>query len=437
MTRIFRPFLTLLVLCFFLGVGGGAAYSEKGELAKVVAEGTTTVDGNEAVNVVAPKPKAPTPVPVLTNPYMDYPNMCETFTVFEGTIDKRTHRAKVRFKRNRFNRKRSERYRSRDLVRLVAKEMGASEALLQMIAHHESTWNPEAIHILNPDLEANQKAWEKYSYHPSDEKALELQLSTTSKQDPVYYDRKRKLSQMRLYKGNPFWGAKLAYDYVMPEETFEGGEVKPEERLKEWRNVWGYGYGLYGMNGILFTHMWDKEAPPWILCGDEGIVATVVAVWSLRKAQRECDNLSAKDPEKYGTEGGTYEAVIFRFARGKCPTKKSKRLGKAWRKLMAEYKPHEKNGKTVGIDFTARAELGEKKFPRWKTHMYGGKRRTTYLKDEKGEFVRNGFGGKVRVPTPRDEIVAHMRAKAEKRNLLRETPLVRKDPATKPEIALR
>ena len=261
-------------------------------------------------------------------------------------------------------------------------------------------------------------------------------MAKTSKQDASYYGMKRKLSHMRLYKGNPFWGAKLGYDYVIPEETFSGGETKPEEREKQWRNVWGYGYGLYGMNGILFTHIWDKEAPPWILCGEEGIVSTVIAVWSLRKAQRECDNLSAKDPEKYGTEGGTYETVIYRFARGKCPTLKSKRLGKAWRKLMAEYSPHQKNGKQVGIDFTARAVLGEK-WPRWQTHMRGGIRRTTYLKDEKGELVRNGLGSKIRVATPRDEIVAHMREKAQKRGLLRPTPLVRKDPESKPEIALR
>ena len=351
------------------------------------------------------------------NPWHNYPNVCETFNVVQGTKLVKTKNGKtypLHYKRNRYNRKKSDTYRTRDLIKMVVGEMGGdkeAQRIVAMIALHESSWNPEAVHVLNPDREANKIAWQKHSYSKNKELAIVARKEKTSAKSKEFWHYKAVLADIRLYKGNPHWNDQLEYTYTIPARE-DRGESFPESSWKEHRSVWAFGYGLYGMNAVLFTHLWDRQAPPWILCGDEGIEATVMAVWALRNAQAECENLTGQDAEKYGTDGGNARGVVRRFARGRCGNQK---LGKAWQRLMADMD---------GIDWGTRPDFGNK-FGQYERHRRGGKWRWT--KDEKGK----------RVPGDREAILAHIRAKAEKKGLLREVPLKRKKGSSAPVIVAR
>lgn len=376
--------------------------------------------------------------------WKEYPNVCETFTVIEGDTRVKNRDGKlvypVRYKRNRFKRTRRDQRRTRKLIRMVAREMGADAAgqyLVDMMAHHESSWNAEAIHILNPDLSANLEAWERHSYDPGREAEILEELERTSAKTKKFWKLKAKLADLRMYKGNPFWNVQLEYTHKVPERTLHGETTEAFE-VTESRSVWAYGYGLYGMNAVLFTHVFDSEAPPWILCGDEGIVATVTAIWALREHQSDCAYLTDKNPEKYGPDGGNARGILRRFARGHCS---DSRLGKAWRHLMAldDYDRH--------IDWDEAPDLGDK-FPKYEMYKRNRKWRYRYATEkdpETGEtktdpetgkpiYKRDGFGRRIKIPTDRQEILAHMRKKAEEEGLLRSEPLERKKPAHKPVI---
>lgn len=362
-------------------------------------------------------------------------SVCETFVVIEGDTRIKNKHGKwvypVRYKRNRYKRTRKDLRRTQKLIRLVAKEMGADESgqyLVDMIARHESSWNPEAIHILNRDLTANLEAWEKHSYNPELEHALLQELEQVNAKQKRYWEIKAKLADLRLYKDNPFWNTQMEFLHKIPERTLHG-ETTPPIEFKEKRSVWSYGYGLYGMNAVLFTYVWDRNAPPWVLCDNEGIIATITAIWTLREHQKTCSYLSKQNPEKYGTDGGSARGVVHRFARGHCS---DKRLGKVWQKLMAQYAEH--------VDWDVEPYLGDK-FPRYKMKRKNGKWVYDYAKerdtltgeikrDEKGRpiYKRDSQGRKVKQPTDREEILAHMLEKAEKAGLLRTKPLEHKNP---------
>jgi hypothetical protein len=371
--------------------------------------------------------------PAAPSKWAAYPNVCETFTVIEGSERVRNRDGKlvypVRYKRNRYDRKRSDQRRTRELIRLVAREMGADEAgqyLVDMIAHHESSWNPEALHILNRDREANLAAWERHSYDRGREIQLEKKLEEADARTREYWRIRAQLADLRLYKGNSFWDARLKYERKIPERTLHGETTEAME-VEEERSVWAYGYGLYGMNSVLFVHVWDREAPPWILCGDEGIVATVTAIWALREHQEECGYLTDKDEEKHGTDGGNARGVIRRFARGHCG---DGRLGPVWRRLMKEYGDH--------VDWDSVPDLGHK-FTRYEMYRRNGKWVYRYEKEidpetGKERYKRNERGQKIKVPADREAILAHMREKAAKAGLLREEPLERKQPDTEPVV---
>jgi len=411
------------LLTFLMIVGGASALTPNGE------EGTQSVTGstvetaedmtessskivNEASSTVLPQKRSS--APVATNPWHNYPNVCETFTVLEGEKLVKTKKGKkypVRYRRNRYNRKRSDQRRTRDLIKLVVKEMGGdddAQRIVSMIAMHESSWNPEAIHILNGDLEANSDAWARHNYSRSEELQIESTMAQTSAKSKKFWSLKAQLSDIRLYKGNPHWNDQLEYTYRVPEREHRG-EVIPGSEWQDHHSVWSFGYGLFGMNAVLFTHLWDREAPPWILCGDEGIEATVAAVWALRNAQSECDNLAKQNPKRWGSEGGTAYGIVRRFARGQCS---DKRLGPVWRKLMADLDT---------VDWSSRPDFGEK-FGRYERHMRGGKWRWTRDKNRK------------RVKADREAILAHMLKKAEEKGLLRENPLERKNPDSEPVV---
>jgi hypothetical protein len=349
--------------------------------------------------------------PKNTNPWADYPNRCETFTVYQGKYNRKTKRHSLHYRRNRFERSRKDRDRTRSLIRMVAREMGAEPELLLAIAHHESSWNPEAIHILNRDQEANRQAWEKFSYSERRENDLREQLRQTNATNADYWHLRRALSKVQIYKGNPYWNTKLQYDYVVPERTLDDGSEAPEARITEWQSVWSYGYGLYGMNSILYTRILDSTAPPWVLCADEGIVATVTAIWALRAQQAECASLSQSNPVKYGTEGGSYKGVLRRFAKGQCGKGE---LGSSWLRVMEKH----------DIDWDASAQLGQR-FPQYEMVRKG--KRLRFAKDDEGEKIR----------TDPMEVIEHMKTRAEELDLLRPEPLKRKNPDTAPIVASR
>ena len=297
---------------------------------------------------------------------------------------------------------------------MVVEEMGGDEdaqRLVSMIAMHESSWNPEAIHILNPDLDANHKAWKRHTYLHSVEAGLEERLAKASAKRKEFWSIKARLHDIRLYEGNPHWNDELEFTYRIPEREFRG-ETLPASEWQDQRSVWAFGYGLYGMNAVLFTHLWDKEAPPWILCADEGIQATVAAVWALRRNQIECTDLSRQNSEKWGIEGGSARGIVRRFARGQCS---DKRLGPAWRKLMT---------KLDDVDWDGSPDFGDK-FTRHE--MYKRNKKWRFRKDENGKKIR----------ADREPILAHMRAKAEKKGLLRPAPLERKNGASEPVVVSR
>jgi len=435
MTRLFKPTLAIVALLFLVLLGNlGATVGGEIEtavtpnednksegLSETLVEIDSHAEASEANRTVIPRKTTPTPATIKRSPWQDYPNHCETFRVVESTRKVKNKHGEmvypIRYRRLRFKRSNKDTRRTAELVRMVAKEMGANTAgqhLVEMIAAHESSKNSEAIHILNRDLEANSDAWRKHSYHASTEAALERQLETLDARGKKFWGVKARLGDIRLYKGNPHWDDELEYTYRIPEREHRG-EKFPESEWQEQRSVWAFGYGLYGMNAVLYTHLWDRQAPPWVLCGDEGIIATITIVWALRNQQAECENLTAKDAERWGSDGGTARGVVRRFARGKCSDAK---LGPAWRKLMAT--AHYDNA----IDWDAKPSFGTK-FDRYETHMRGGKRR--YTKDEKGKRIRSD----------REAILAHMRAKAEAKGLLRPEPLERKYPDSEPKVRSR
>lgn len=455
-TRSLVPSLTLGVI--LLTAAMGLTSSPSGATSTSLVRGVPDVEEETEIEeetsseedevdeiAEAPEERA-TPVAVAQpgDAWKTYPNACETFTVIEGAArvrNKKTGKMEypIRFRRNRFNRKRGDQRRTRELIRLVAREMGADEAgqyLVDMIAHHESSWNPEAIHILNRDLDKNLEAWEHFSYDAGREMQLQQKLRTTSAKSKEFWKIKAELADLRMYKGNPFWNAQLEYVHKIPERTLHGETTEAME-FTERRSVWGYGYGLFGMNSVLYMHVFDKTAPPWVLCGDEGIVAVVTAIWALREQQSDCAYLTGKNPERWGTDGGNARGVVHRFASGHCGDGKFRG---AWRRLMtsSDYDAH--------IDWDKAPDFGHL-FPKYEMHRKRGKWVYTYetvkdpktgetKRDERGRPVyrRDDKGRKVRIPTDRQAILAHMREKAAERGLLREQPLERKKPDSDPVV---
>jgi len=433
MTQRFKffPILTVLALLTISGAGtamigprtGASAGGEGSDTsrrypAEQVGTGTTAT---EAANVVIPQPKTPMPVTVRTSRWQGYPNVCESFTVTEADHPVRNKKGELvyptRHRRNRYHRRRSDQRRTAQLVRMVVREMGAdvpAAYLLDMISAHEASHNSEAIHILNKDREANQEAWAQHTYDVRREQEILARMKVVTQRDNSqgYYDLKGELADLRMYRDNPHWHDEIEYTHVIPEREIKG-EVVAEASWQEHESIWHFGYGLYGMNAVLFTHVWDREAPPWVLCGDEGIIATVTAVWALRSQQAIC-------AEVEGEEGTTIGGLLWRWGHGQCGTG---RLGPAWRKLMKEYAPRvsKRFGDKYTFDWETVPDFGTK-FPRYEMYRRGGKMR--FRRDENGR----------KIPTDRKAIVEHMLRKAEAEGLLRERPLELKNPGTEPVI---
>ena len=247
---------------------------------------------------------------------------CEGFRV---TVDER---GQPRHRRIRKPWSKADRQRFRSLVTMVAAEMGAEPRLLHAWSMRESTYQPSALHVLNPDVQGATTAWKKYAYDADEEARLEAELAHTEATQPRYWKIKGKLSRLRRFKGNPHLYATVEYERVAPDGT----------ATLTQGSAWAFGYGPFGFNPAYFVQVWDAKAPPWVFCHDDGLAAIVTAIWSARAHQRECEGLGF---------GGSYLVLNHRLGRGHCapPDPESgfvRRLGR------------------LGLDATKRARLGSK-----------------------------------------------------------------------------
>jgi hypothetical protein len=251
------------------------------------------------------------------------PYQCENFEV---VVNKK---GKLRHRRLRNEWSQEDRMRFKKLVEMVAEEMGADPRLLRLWALRESTYNPHAIHVLNPDLRAADRSWERHRYTPEKAARLEAIMRRSSAKKKPYWKAKSELARLTKFKENPHFFGEVEFDLVYADGT----------RAREKASRWSYGYGPFGFNPTYFLPLWDVEAPPWVFCNDDGISAVVTAVWAARRAQRECRS------EGYGD---SYEAVNRRFSSGSCRPRPER----------AAY--FRKRARAWGINPASKAKLGKR-----------------------------------------------------------------------------
>ncbi|MCA9681017.1 MAG: hypothetical protein KC457_02390 [Myxococcales bacterium] len=261
-------------------------------------------------------------------PVQDLPFVCERFEVrmreTPGAYGQLTWH-----KRLRRSWTAADRERYRDLVAMVADEMGADPRLLTLWALRESTYNPYAIHVLDPDLEASVSSWRQHRWDEDRAHELEGIMAELGARDPGYWQAKAELAKISRFRDNRHYDARIEFDVVDREGR----------RTAQSTSYWGFGYGPFGFNPTYYLPIWDAEAPPWVFCNDDGIAAIVTAVWAAREQQRECESLGY---------GDSYEVVNRRFSSGHC----NPRPGWASR--------FRKRARGRGIDPDASAKLGKR-----------------------------------------------------------------------------
>lgn len=169
----------------------------------------------------------------------------------------------------------AEQNRTKDLIRVVAKEMGADPDMFLIWALRESSYRWFKRHQLNPDMEAARTAWKKH--RPSETRERELTEMLEAKPD---WSAKAELDRITIYRDNPTYAA-------------------------AWR--WSTGYGLYGMQPVYHVKRWDPNAAPELLC--DPVVATIVAIWAARAGKSICSSTG---------HGDSYQVVNRIFSTGHC-----------------------------------------------------------------------------------------------------------------------
>jgi len=250
------------------------------------------------------------------------PYVCERF---ELRINKQ---GRVWHKRLRHAWTEADREHFRELITMVANELGADPKLLALWALRESTYNPYAIHVLDPDIEASTASWRRHRWDPDRAAELEQLMTELGARDPEYWAAKAELARISRFRDNPHYDAQIDYERVSPDGA----------REHDQRSAWSYGYGPFGFNPTYFVPIWDPQAPPWVFCNDDGLAAIVTAIWAAREHQRECAELGF---------GASNEVVDRRFSSGHCEP----RPGRAEKFRTRASKR--------GIDPDARARLGD------------------------------------------------------------------------------
>jgi hypothetical protein len=206
-----------------------------------------------------------------------------------------------------------ERKRFRKIIHVVAREMGADPRIFKLWAKREGNLYTSSIHIKDEDIRANKMAWMRHEYHPEMETYLEMMLEDHPPVRREHWKYRAKMADIQMYKGNPFFYNHFIVNYA-------------NGFMEEMRQVssWWRGYGPFGFNGIYYTHVWDKEAPPWIFCSYDGVPAIITAIWAARKQMHKCTS------QGYSQTYGTLDRI---FSSGHCSDSYSKdfvRRARSW-----------------------------------------------------------------------------------------------------------
>lgn len=272
------------------------------------------------------------PVEVLSSPplgrastYGMRDDACETFEV-EVQASGRRH-----YRRHRKPWTKRDERRFSALVDLVAREMGAEPRLFRAWSQRESTYRPSAVHVLHGDVHGAKAAWRKYQYSRERETELQDSLSRLDPQGAKYWEVKAALSRVQTFRGNDYFNDTLEYELHLPDGT----------RSKDLASIWAFGYGPFGFNPTYYLPLWDSQSPPWVFCGDDGLIAIATAVWAAREHQRECASQGV---------GDSYLVLNRRFGTGHCS------------RAAPKDRFHERLSR-LGLDPSRRAKLG-RKWPR-------------------------------------------------------------------------
>lgn len=149
----------------------------------------------------------------------------------------------------------------RGVIEIVGDELGVDALAVELAvrkAISESSANPAALHLLDPDVEANAAA-----AHVGIEATADRWRAART---PIYEDRRG--------------------------EMVEVGTI----------SAWALGRGLYGhATGYVVSQRWSTAAPPWSLC--DPVVATVVLFWSARAGQERCRDRSLRSAYRWISAG--------------------------------------------------------------------------------------------------------------------------------------
>ena len=239
------------------------------------------------------------------------------------------------------------------IIRVVAEEMGADPDLLILWALRESTYRPYKRHVLPADVRAAVEAWGSHLYTPERMDKAEGAIEDYTRKRAAWLkvvgkwkariknlepgterykraQKKLKKAQENFAKGGK--GAALARAWYRRMLVYKDNPTYKSE----WR--WRAGYGLYGMQPVFHLKRWDPKAPPEVLC--DPVIASVVAVWSARRARNTCVATG---------QGDSYEAVNRGFSRGQCD-----------KFIPYRDKAFRKRAERLGIEFTESAQLGDR-----------------------------------------------------------------------------
>ena len=144
---------------------------------------------------------------------VELPYQCEDFEVVVSD------KGKLRHRRLRHEWTQEDRQRFKKLVELVADEMGADPRLLRLWALRESTYNPHAIHVLNPDLRAADRSWERHRYTPEKEARLQAVMKKAGAKKKAYWSARSDLARLKRFAENQYFDDLVEYDLVYADGT--------------------------------------------------------------------------------------------------------------------------------------------------------------------------------------------------------------------------
>lgn len=191
---------------------------------------------------------------------LELPDTCDPLLVVDSPTGPRLSKQLPAWFRSESGRA-AQRAETRRIIEAVVAELGAdanTAELLYRKAIVESSANPGAVHILNPDIQAN-RTWARHGRKRSSERWAKARV-------PVH--------------------AKTS-----------GGSLEQTDDV----DAWALGRGLYGMVTGLYMHRWSTDAPPWSLC--DPAVATVVAIWSGRAGQKRCKSTTMRSAYRWLSAG--------------------------------------------------------------------------------------------------------------------------------------